>query len=583
MSYFDDASLVMIPSGYKDQKVYSVKPIDGSGDLTFSRASSATRVNSSGLVEKVRENLLLQSNTFSTGWSLANTTIASGQEDRNGSNNAWLLTKSAGGGYIRQTSLTSTVFSTFSVYVKAADSDYVLLLCGSGQSAYFDLVNGTVISGTTASIESAGNGFYRCSIVNNTTATDARIYPAENGSISASTGSVVIMDAQFEQTDFGPTPYIATTSSAVSVGPVSGLPRLDYSGGASCPSLLLEPQRTNIALYSEQFDNAVWTKSNATITANQVVSPDGYTNAEFIVPANGVDGVITQGAFSFTSGTSYTLSVYGKKEDFNFLLLAFPSAAFPTNNRVGLFDLNAGTVASATQSGTGAVITNVGNGWYRCSISIAANATNSGNIVIAARSSNNLTSLGNGTDGIYIWGAQLEAGAYATSYIPTLGAAVTRLADSASKTGISSLIGQTEGTMFVEVNLTSIKPGTFLSISEGTTANRVDFGVSAANLFFIVRISATESASTVQTVSGTVVVGRYKIAVGYKSGNTIFYINGVQSLPQITDTFTFVNALTKLSVGNARNDTAQMGDGVTQAALFPTRLTNAQLAELTAL
>ena len=137
--------------------------------------------------------------------------------------------------------------------------------------------------------------------------------------------------------------------------------------------------------------------------------------------------------------------------------------------------------------------------------------------------------------------------------------------------------------MFVEVNLTSIKPGTFLSISEGTTANRVDFGVSAANLFFIVRISATESASTVQTVSGTVVVGRYKIAVGYKSGNTIFYINGVQSLPQITDTFTFVNALTKLSVGNARNDTAQMGDGVTQAALFPTRLTNAQLAELTAL
>ena len=68
MSYFDDASLVMIPSGYKDQKVYSVKPIDGSGDLTFSRASNATRVNSSGLVEKVRTNLLLQSNSFDTTW-----------------------------------------------------------------------------------------------------------------------------------------------------------------------------------------------------------------------------------------------------------------------------------------------------------------------------------------------------------------------------------------------------------------------------------------------------------------------------------------------------------------------------------
>ena len=137
--------------------------------------------------------------------------------------------------------------------------------------------------------------------------------------------------------------------------------------------------------------------------------------------------------------------------------------------------------------------------------------------------------------------------------------------------------------MFVEVNLTSVKTGTFLSISEGTTANRVDFGVSVANLFFIVRISATESASTVQTVSGAVVAGRYKIAVGYKSGNTVFYINGVQSLPQITDTFTFVNALTKLSVGSARNDTGQMGDGVAQAALFPVRLDNATLAALTTL
>ena len=580
MSFFDDASLVMIPSGYKDQKVYSVKPIDGSGDLTFSRASSATRVNSSGLVEKVRENLLLQSNTFSTGWSLANTTIASGQEDRNGSNNAWLLTKSAGGGYIRQTSLTSTVFSTFSVYVKAADSDYVLLLCGSGQSAYFDLVNGTVISGTTASIESAGNGFYRCSIVNNTTATDARIYPAENGSISASTGSVVIMDAQFEQTDFGPTPYIATTSSAVSVGPVSGLPRLDYSGGASCPSLLLEPQRTNIALYSEQFDNAVWTKSNATITANQVVSPDGYTNAEFIVPANGVDGVITQGAFSFTSGTSYTLSVYGKKEDFNFLLLAFPSAAFPTNNRVGLFDLNAGTVASATQSGTGAVITNVGNGWYRCSISIAANATNSGNIVIAARSSNNLTSLGNGTDGIYIWGAQLEAGAYATSYVPCLSTAVTRVADRAYKTGISSLIGQTEGTLFAEFTPTSNENAEVVQmVATNPSDNIVSIACGSGYIFGVVYTASSYRFQPV--ISRTIPNNTFKVAICYKNNDFAFFING-EKVAQSSNSYIPTAPLTQIYLNEnvlfPRNTINHKN-----VLTFSVKLSDAQCIELTTL
>ena len=64
MSYFDDASLVLIPSGYKNQKIYSVKPTDGTGDLTFTRASDATRVASNGLIEKVRTNLVLQSQTF---------------------------------------------------------------------------------------------------------------------------------------------------------------------------------------------------------------------------------------------------------------------------------------------------------------------------------------------------------------------------------------------------------------------------------------------------------------------------------------------------------------------------------------
>lgn len=181
---------------------------------------------------------------------------------------------------------------------------------------------------------------------------------------------------------------------------------------------LVEVCPWNLFQQSEDFSNAAWTKTNTTVTSNSITAPNGTLTADLIVPANATDGVIVQASLSFIVGTSYSLSVYGKKEDFNFLLLALPSAAFPTSNRVALFDLNNGTIASSTQSGTGAVITDVGSGWYRCSITITATATTSANVVIAARSSNNLTSLGNGTDGIFIWGAQLNTGEL-KPYFPT--------------------------------------------------------------------------------------------------------------------------------------------------------------------
>ena len=360
----------------------------------------------------------------------------------------------------------------------------------------------------------------------------------------------------------------------------SGVPRIDYTGGG-CGKLLLEPQRTNLVTFSEQFDNAVWTKSNATITANQVVSPDGYTNAEFIVPANGVDGVITQGAFSFTSGTSYTLSVYGKKEDFNFLLLAFPSAAFPTNNRVGLFDLNAGTVASATQSGTGAVITNVGNGWYRCSISIAANATNSGNIVIAARSSNNLTSLGNGTDGIYIWGAQLEAGAYPTSYIPTLAFSVTRVADQAFLSNSTVLPTAYPFTLFADFDVTTATEGQAITFSNSALSNEY-FSIDHNAGFYR---ALSRPSSTISSVTSTVpaTVGFHKICGVFTSTTIKLFVDGVL-VASGANAQAFNSSINDIFVGQLRSviDTG-FRNSVKKALVLKSELSDAQAITLTTL
>ena len=168
MSLFDDASLAMIPSAYKDGKLYSIKPTDGSGDFTFTRGSNlaATRVDENGLIEKGRENLLLQSNQFDTTWTTSSSSITGGQSGYNGGSNAWLLQATASTSTARlEQAISLTGVHTTSIYAKAGSTDWIAIQMWSNHFAYFDVANGVVgNSGSVidASIEAAGNGFYRC-------------------------------------------------------------------------------------------------------------------------------------------------------------------------------------------------------------------------------------------------------------------------------------------------------------------------------------------------------------------------------------------------------------------------------------
>ena len=444
-SFYSDASLVMIPSGYKTSKVYSAKPTDGAGDLVFTRSNdTATRVGPDGLIEKVRTNLLLQSNTFSTTWlPLSGGAVTGGQSGYDGTNNAWLLSKSAAGGFIYQTANSFNGQYTLSIYAKANASTYIRVNGNAltDGDAFFNLSTGAIQSSTNcvAEIVSVGGGWYRCSI----TSTDAdldfvNIYPAEASGISATSGSVFIQDAQLEKGDIA-TDYIATTTAAVSVGPVANVPRLDYTD-STCPRLLLEPQRTNSLTYSENFDNAAWSKDNSTITANSVTSPSGYQDADTLTDttANTRHRVNTS-AFSFTAGTAYTLSVFVKKESSGrFLLL---NAATGASARAVL---NLDTLAITNIDGTGKV-EDYGNGWYRFSVTGTAATTQNAPIFIQMQNAaTDLPYVGNGSS-FYIWGAQLEVGAYATSYVPSLGAAVTRGADAYHTNSLSSLHDTSSG------------------------------------------------------------------------------------------------------------------------------------------
>ena len=539
MSFFDDASLVMIPSGYKDQKVYSVKPTDGTGDLTFSRASSATRVASNGLIEKVRTNVLLQSETFdnaswsksATGGGSAPVVTANNTTAPDGTLTADKIVFSAPiSGDISSLSQTISLstLANGSIYLKAFAAGDV----GKTVGIRFNVNTFTILTLTA--------DWQRYSL--SQTATGVAFEIALRPFVGTSDGTVSLYawGAQLETGDIA-TDYIATTTAAVSVGPVSGLPRLDYLG-STCGRLILEPQRTNLYPYSEQLNQ--WTASGSTVTANYAVSPDGYTNADRVQ--------FTAGSVVFYSGTGSagqnTLSVYAK-------------ATSGTSAQFRFFG-NGATTLSSDQTATGE--------WQRFTFTYTYSAVTAG---LAAPTT------GGGVSDVIFYGFQHEVGSYATSYIPTLGASVTRVADAASKTGISSLIGQTEGTIFWEFAVdTPSATGHegILNLDGGSFGNTIYiFKSSNALIVADVFVSSVNQATFTKS---TITAGTYKCALGYANNNTAFFINGVQV--GTTDTSCSVPAMSRIQLGNGVLGPST--DKTAQVLLFPTRLTNSQLAELTA-
>jgi hypothetical protein len=591
MSLFNDASLVMIPSGYKNGKVYSVKPTDGAGDLTFTRASSATRVQSDGLIEKVRTNLLTYSEQFdNAAWTKAGCSVtANSTTDPFGTSNADVVVEDALPSTQHrllqiQTISNATEHST-SLYVKriVGTRDFSIINIVSGARVYFNLTTGTVgdeVLGT-GSIQNVGNGWYRCTATGVSTGITASIFlcltnAASAGSETYSGDGVSSLAFYGAQLETGvATDYIATTTTAVSVGPVSGLPRLDYLN-SSCPRLLLEPQRTNIALFSEQFDNAVWTKTRTTVSANSLVSPDGNLNADKIdeTATTGVHQI--SATITVTAGV-HTMSVFAKKGERNFVRVYEDTTA-----NGAYFNLNTGVIGTIDGPTATAKIEDYGNGWYRCSVTYTEGGIICRIRVAVAQQDAEASYSGTAGNGIYAWGAQCEAGAYATSYIPTLSTSVTRVADAASKTGISSLIGQTEGTLFVEMKdlVWTASALRLIGVSDGTFNNRVALMTGQTSNTYRVIVTNGGALQTSTTASGT--FGNVKVALAYSSAGGVIYVNGTQVLSYASISVPSTSAV-YLGMEENGNASSQPNGPCSQALLFKTRLTNAQLAELTTL
>ena len=587
MSFFDDASLAFLPSGAagKDGKLYSIRPTDGSGDFTFSRGSNlaATRVDVNGLIEKGRENLLLQSNQFDTTWTTASASVTSGQGGYDGSNDAWLLDKSGSTGRIKQDINLSGV-NAFSIYAKANTSSWVRLLINGAALAYFDLSTGSV--GTTdvsgfidAKIENVGNGWYRCSLIANGSSTLVNIVVADaDGDTSGTSGNIYIQDSQLE-IGLAATPYIESGATTGKAGLLEDEPRFDYSGGVTCPSLLLEPSRTQLIPQTEYL-SGLSLGNSPTLTQNYAVSPEGVQNAVRVQDTDGSNFKTIQTQFSITSGSTYTISVYVKKATspittYGGFYFDFDGGTRKTSNLI--FDEYNGTLVNASGNAITSVIHPVideGDYWR-----FSATATDTGSNTLLrptlrAGASTNGTSVSLATKDYTAYGLQVEQGSYPTSYIPNhSGGTITRSGDLAI-TDSNTFDSLSTFTWFFEISrlgfsTDSTSAALTLRTSAGAEQIRCHFD------FPTKLIRVRDAANGYTTIGASIDVNAntyYKICVISDGITMKIFVNGTQRGGDYT-------IVTQHDVDRIYMD--GKGFDCKQLLLFPTALTDSECITLT--
>jgi hypothetical protein len=368
-------------------------------------------------------------------------------------------------------------------------------------------------------------------------------------------------------------------------------PRFDHNPttGESL-GLLVEEARTNLCLQSEDF-STTWTKVAATVTADAIVSPSGALNADKLVETTANSTHYAVQTVSVTT-TSRTASVYLKAGERTLVRIEHSGNTGGAARRITI-NLSTGAITGAITIGTGGLnsfsesIVSVGNGWYRVISTIDPTVT-SGNtqalLIQILDNTGQATYVGDGTSGIYIWGAQLEAGAFPTSYIPTTTATVTRAADVASITGanFSSWYNQTEGTVFAETQLQSIagRSATGFDINDNSTNNRIVFR--ALTISVSDQVVIRSGSSTVFSAAGVTpapTTASRKSAVGYKVNDFIFTATGNAGFTGTTGAVPL--SVNQMLIGYEQGPTGYMGGTIKRLTFWPTRLSNTVLQQIT--
>jgi hypothetical protein len=329
--------------------------------------------------------------------------------------------------------------------------------------------------------------------------------------------------------------------------------------------------------YSQDWTNAAWVKTNATITAAATASPDGTVNAQRLAATTASATLVNTAAIP-VAATSATFSVYAKQGTGPTTGNTFALRNNTTATNLVLGTLNYSTgVWTYNIGSTGVTVTNAGNGWWRIQISATAGIT-SGDTLIGYVGWGGATPAAG--DHLFAYGAQLEAGAFATSYIPTVASTVSRSADVATMTGtnFSTWYNQSEGTFVAEASKYANVDGYAFTADAGSAANLVGGGVLASGAGFS-SINAGGVAQAFQSVGSIAPNSVFKIAVAAATNNANVAANGAVATTDTTVTMPIVD---RLQIGSYVGVSTRLNGHIRAIAYYNTRLPNTSLQTLTA-
>jgi len=561
----------------------SVKEITQGSDFDFTRATTGTRINEDGYIEDVPYNFIPYSQDIdNSDWDKVGITVSANEIIApDNSLTGDKINENAGGTYHNvnhDDGVTNGTTYTASAYFKAAERTTACIYenLGIGGGSYplssFNLSNGTVDSQDSnhiAKISSAGSGWYRCSITFTANATrTGSIYYAPNNQLTYTgvlNSGVFMWGAQFVKGD--KIKYYLPTTDRVN------LPRLNYPVYGGCPSLLLEPQRQNRLDYSQDFSN--WTKVNVTIGASTELSPEGIANANLFSNLNETSAYLSNSTLTLTIGVTYTFSVFVKKVNTRWIRIA--SVASGTSGC--WFDLDNGVLG--TVNSESATIEKYPNNWYRITNTFVATATSGSTIVFMGISANDNSTVAELNGQFLIYGAQVEAGSYATSLIHTSGAAVTRNEDKAFNAGLGTTdtFNDSEGVLYAEISvLDTDSANKIITLSNGTNSTRVAIRCVNTLLIAQLRISGSNQYEFAYTLPN--MTDNFKIAIKYKVNDFSLYVNGSKLDSSNSGNVFSSGTLTELAFDDGGGSSIFNGN-VKAVAVYKTALTDTELANLT--
>ena len=362
----------------------------------------------------------------------------------------------------------------------------------------------------------------------------------------------------------------------------NNVPRFDHdvTTGESL-GLLIEESRTNQFSYSSDFTQSLWVGANISVTADQIVAPDDTTTADKILAlSTAAQDRYIRDERDITSGVTYTQSVFVKAGEVTVLQIT-PSTGFAS--RYQNFNLSTGQLGSGDVDG--ATITAYPNGWYRCTVTQTATLTTAaGRMLFAFASSPTSDRLHNPVfnlgDGLYLWGAQLEAGDFASSYIPTNGTTVTRGDDLAKITGtnFTDFHNATEGTLYGEYKATLVDNAPYLvMLSDGTNNNRTIINTDYSAYQGVVKYSDGTNQAVLDGGTPTL-GGNNKTALTFKKDDFALSLNGGTVA---TDTSGNVSVNNMMSIGSRHGADGFVNSTIKDIKYYNKRLPNAQLQGLT--